>query len=101
MVSSQPEMTFAARVVAVVAATRAGDVVTYGEVALEAGVPGGARAAGRVLATGDEVALPWWRVVAADGRLAPGKEQDQAARLAAEGVDCTGGRVRRPPVEGG
>lgn len=71
------------------------EVVTYGEVASEAGHPGAARAVGRVLATcGD--GLPWWRVVAADGRLVPGHEREHARRLRAEGVavDADGVRPR-------
>ncbi len=83
---------FADAVYAVVASTRPGEVLTYGEVALEAGSPGAARAVGRVLATGDGQ-LPWWRIVTADGRLAPGKEARQAALLGAEGVMCDRGRV--------
>ena len=80
---------------AVIGALRPGDVVAYGEVAAEAGWPGRARAVGRLLA-GSDGSLPWWRVVAASGRLAPGKEADQGARLAAEGVDVDleRGRVR-------
>ena len=72
-----------------------GEVVTYGEVALEAGYPGRARAVGRILSTGDGE-LPWWRVVNASGRLVPGHEDEQARRLAAEGVAVRDGRVRRP-----
>lgn len=75
---------FADRVCAVVAALEPGEVVAYGEVAAQAGFPGAARAVGGVLKRGD--GLPWWRVVAADGRLVPGLEVDQARRLAAEGV---------------
>lgn len=80
---------------AVLRALRPGDVVTYGEVAEEAGWPGRSRAVGRVLATSGG-AYPWWRVVNAAGRLAPGKEDEQARRLAAEGVevDLERGRVR-------
>jgi methylated-DNA-protein-cysteine methyltransferase-like protein len=72
-----------------------GEVVTYGEVAAEAGFPGAARAVGRLLATSDG-AFPWWRVVAADGRLVPGHEAEHERRLAAEGVAVRSGRVRRP-----
>jgi methylated-DNA-protein-cysteine methyltransferase related protein len=75
----------------VVLATRPGEVVTYGEVAVEAGRPGAARAVGRVMAVAS--GLPWWRVVMSDGRLAPGKEADQARRLRAEGVAVRGARV--------
>ena len=84
--------TFAERVHAVVRGLPPGTVASYGEVAEEAGAPGAARAVGRVLARSDGD-LPWWRVVTAAGRLAPHKEQEQARRLAAEGVACRDGRV--------
>jgi methylated-DNA-protein-cysteine methyltransferase related protein len=87
---------FAARVHRVVAAIPAGDVLTYGEVAAEAGAPGAARAVGRVLADAGQ-RLPWWRVVTASGRLVPGLEEEHAARLRAEGVPCRDGRVQRGP----
>jgi methylated-DNA-protein-cysteine methyltransferase related protein len=69
-----------------------GDVVTYGDVAAEAGYPGAARAVGRILATSDGD-LPWWRVVTTTGRLVPGHEIEHARRLRAEGVDVVDGRV--------
>ena len=62
-----------------------GEVVTYGEVALEAGRPGAARSVGTFLA-GSGGAYPWWRVVSASGRLVPGHEAEQASRLRTEGV---------------
>ena len=65
---------------------RPGDVVTYGEVALEAGRPGAARSVGTILA-GSGGEYPWWRVVAASGRLVPGHEAEQARRLRAEGIE--------------
>ncbi|MCU1372693.1 MAG: hypothetical protein JWO77_3887 [Ilumatobacteraceae bacterium] len=71
-----------------------GDVVTYGEVATEAGYPGRSRAVGRILSTSGG-AFPWWRVVNASGRLVPGHEEEQARRLAAEGVALRNGRVPR------
>ncbi|MCU1490643.1 MAG: hypothetical protein JWM85_2048 [Acidimicrobiaceae bacterium] len=74
-----------------VAGIAPGQVATYGEVALEAGAPGAARAVGRILA--GSKGLPWWRVVTASGRLVPGLEADQAARLVAEGVNLRGQRV--------
>lgn len=76
------------------AALGPGDVVTYGEVAEEAGYPGRSRAVGRILAASDG-AYPWWRVVNASGRLVPGHEVEQAARLEAEGVVLHNGRVPR------
>ncbi len=68
-----------------------GEVVAYGEVAAEAGYPGAARAVGNLLRT--VPGLPWWRVVNAAGRLAPGNEKEQAERLRAEGVRVAKGRV--------
>jgi methylated-DNA-protein-cysteine methyltransferase related protein len=74
------------------AGLRPGEVVTYGEVAEEAGYPGRARAVGRFLADsgGDH---PWWRVVTAAGRLVPGHEEEHARRLRAEGVAVRNNRV--------
>ena len=69
-----------------------GEVVSYGEVAEEAGFPGAARAVGNLVRT--TPGLPWWRVVARSGRLAPGHELRQAELLRAEGVTITNGRVR-------
>jgi methylated-DNA-protein-cysteine methyltransferase-like protein len=83
---------FERRVVRVLRGLRPGEVATYGEVAVEAGYPGAARAVGNILATVD--GLPWWRVVNASGRLVPGHEAEQARRLAKEGVAVTGDRVR-------
>jgi methylated-DNA-protein-cysteine methyltransferase related protein len=82
---------FATAVAAVVRDLAPGEVVTYGEVALEAGYPGRARAVGNVLAASD--GLPWWRVVTASGRLVPGAEREHEARLRADGVVLQGGRV--------
>lgn len=86
---------FADDVARVLARLRPGEVVTYGEVAAEAGHPGAARAVGHWLARSDGTA-PWWRVVTSTGRLVPGHEADHARRLRAEGVevDEVTGRVR-------
>ncbi|MFO7778481.1 MAG: MGMT family protein [Nitriliruptoraceae bacterium] len=86
---------FTRRVTEVVAATRAGQLLTYGEVAAEAGHPGAARAVGQVLRRAG-TDLPWWRVVTAGGRLVPGLEEEHAARLAREGISCHDGRVMAP-----
>jgi methylated-DNA-protein-cysteine methyltransferase related protein len=72
---------------------RPGEVVTYGEVAAEAGFPGAARAVGTFLR--DSEGFCWWRVVRADGRLLAGKTAEQSRRLAAEGVMVSDGRVGR------
>lgn len=75
----------------VLAALGPGDVITYGEVATEAGYPGAARAVGNLLRRGE--GMPWWRVVTSTGRLVPGAEQRQAELLRAEGVAVQRGRV--------
>jgi methylated-DNA-protein-cysteine methyltransferase-like protein len=93
MAATSPDYTdFEQAVAGVLEGLRPGDVIAYGEVAAEAGYPGRARAVGTFLSNhGDGFA--WWRVVNASGRLAPGKEADQARRLRAEGVEVRGTRV--------
>ncbi|MFV0258011.1 MAG: MGMT family protein [Acidimicrobiales bacterium] len=94
MVPERPddrESRFGEAVARVVRATEPGELVTYGEVAAEAGYPGAARAVGTVLGRLDEV--PWWRVVTATGRLIPHDPDRHARLLAAEGVRCRDGRV--------
>ena len=81
-----------------------GDVVTYGEVAAEAGHPGAARAVGSLLRRASGGTFPWWRVVAAGGRLLTGHEVEQTRRLQAEGIEIrdgriVGGAVPSPPGE--
>jgi methylated-DNA-protein-cysteine methyltransferase-like protein len=76
---------FERRVLRVLRSLAPGEVVTYGEVAAEAGFPKAARAVGNYLRMTDQD-VPWWRVVTADGRLVPGLELDHARRLRAEGV---------------
>ena len=90
---------FEERVIAALHDLDEGEVVSYGEVARRSGAPGAARAVGTILRiTGEPV--PWWRVVNAAGRLAPGLESDQAQRLRAEGVSVSGGRVARATRDG-
>ncbi len=84
-------------IVDVIRALREGEVVTYGDIAADAGYPKLSRLVGRILATTDEE-LPWWRVVNSVGRLVPGHEREQTALLKAEGVTVADGRVRRARV---
>ena len=82
---------FTEAVIRVLETLRPGEVIAYGEVAVEAGYPGAARAVGNVLRR--TPGLPWWRVVNSAGRLAPGNETRQAELLRAEGVTVRNGRV--------
>jgi len=68
----------------VIAALRPGEVMTYAEVAAEAGRPGAAQAVGNVLRTVE--GLPWWRVVPSSGRLYCTHAPTQRPLLEAEGV---------------
>jgi len=82
------------RILDVIRSLREGEVVSYGDIAADAGYPKQSRLVGRLLATVEE-ALPWWRVVNSAGRLVPGNEREHAALLRAEGVEVSDGRVRR------
>ena len=68
-----------------IASLAPGEVVSYGDVAHDAGRPGAARAVGALLASTD-VELPWWRVVRGDGRIvtdnpaAPGRAAARRGR---------------------
>ena len=83
---------FEAAVAEVLDRLEPGDVVTYGEVAAEAGYPGAARAVGTFLADHGD-GYPWWRVVTSTGRLVPGHEAEHARRLREEGVEVAGRRI--------
>jgi methylated-DNA-protein-cysteine methyltransferase-like protein len=82
---------------AVIASLAPGEVVSYGDVAHDAGRPGAARAVGAFLAS-THSELPWWRVVRGDGRIVTGNAARQAALLRAEGVVVRDGRVVVAPV---
>ena len=82
---------------AVVSQIPTGRVATYGDIARMAGIPGGARQAGRAMRfCPPELALPWHRVVAAGGRIALSGEhgREQRRRLERENVPFAGARVR-------
>lgn len=83
------------RILDVIRALRPGEVVSYGDIAADAGVGRQSRLVGWLLATADDDSLPWWRVVNSAGRLVPGLEAEQAALLRGEGVVVDGARVRR------
>src|SRR5690606_40619560 len=85
---------FQRAVVEVVRGLGAGDVVTYAEVALEAGRPGSAQAVANVLRR--VPGLPWWRVIPSSGRLYRTHAPTQAPLLRAEGVEIDEDRHVHP-----
>jgi methylated-DNA-protein-cysteine methyltransferase-like protein len=80
-----------AAIATVLSDLKKGDVVTYGEVAEEAGYPRCARSVGNFLK--QNAGFPWWRVVNSKGRLAPGHEARQERLLRQEGVIVKRGHV--------
>ncbi len=86
---------FSQRVRAVLLALEPGEVLTYGEVAAEAGSPGAARAVGNWLRGAEGV--PWHRVVGAGDRIVSRCAAEQARLLRGEGlrVDAAGRVTRR------
>lgn len=79
-------------VLEVITSLERGEVVTYGEVADQAGFPGAARAVGTVLRNCDGD-IPWWRVVGAGGLIRTPAREKQADRLRSEGILIVSGRV--------
>lgn len=86
------------RVWQVLSQVPAGKVVSYGQLAEMAGLPGAARWVGstlRKLPRGSP--LPWHRVITSQGRIALPENSDAARRqrelLALEGVIITGNKV--------
>ena len=85
---------FETSALAVLRSLEIGEVVTYGEVAEQAGFPGAARAVGNLLRKTSED-VPWWRVVAASGHLRCRNLAEQSQRLRDEGISVVDNRVRR------
>jgi len=86
-----------ARILATVRAIPRGRVASYGQVAANAGLKGRARLVGYALRTGDGRALPWHRVLRANGASAfpegSAGRVEQCRRLEREGVHVPRGRV--------
>ena len=80
-------------VIEVIASLEPGDVVTYGEVAAEAGYPGAARAVGTLLRKTTED-IPWWRVVGSGGYLRTPDQYRQAQKLTDDGILVVNNRVK-------
>ena len=68
-----------------------GRVGSYGDIAAQVG-RGGPRQVGQVMSRYGS-AVPWWRVVRADGRPATGHEQEALQHLRGEDVALVGDRV--------
>lgn len=79
---------YAERVLDVTELIPSGRVMTYGDVAEWLG-EGGPRQVGRVMSLYGS-AVPWWRVVRADGLLLPGHELEALGRYQAEGTPLKG-----------
>ncbi|GAA2650233.1 MGMT family protein [Streptomyces vastus] len=75
---------YAERVLEVAELIPPGRVMTYGDVAEWLG-EGGPRQVGRVMALYGG-AVPWWRVIRADGVLLPGQELEALGHYQAEGT---------------
>jgi len=92
----KPVRHFQARVRSAVRRIPSGRVATYGDVAAAAGRPRAARAVGNIMRNCHDATIPCHRVIAAGGKLGGyGKDEfSKRARLLAEGVVVTGGRVR-------
>lgn len=89
-----PDASFLDRVCAAVKRVPKGRVASYGLIGEVAGFPRAARHVGRVMRMC--AGVPWWRVIAADGRIViqnPEWRAEQYARLEAEGVPVVEGRV--------
>jgi methylated-DNA-protein-cysteine methyltransferase-like protein len=70
----------------------AGKVITYGQLASLAGLPGAARLAGTLLCgLPENTELPWHRVINAQGKISLPEDssgyQEQKRRLEAEGIE--------------
>ncbi len=74
---------FARKVRRIVLSIPRGTTLSYGEIALRAGKPQGARAVVQALHSLDDV--PWWRVCRKGGKLAPAVAFEQEQLLRQEG----------------
>lgn len=76
----------------------AGKVITYGQLAALAGLPGAARLAGTVLCgLPENTELPWHRVINAQGKISLPNDsaayKKQWQRLQGEGVEMKNGKI--------
>ena len=90
-----PPRDFRSKVLHAVRRIPKGRVATYGDVAAAAGRPRAHRAVGNIMRTCRDSTVPCHRVIAAGGKLGGygGDLFTKRARLLAEGVMVTGGRI--------
>ena len=86
------------RIMEQILAVPKGRVCSYGDIALKAGLPNGARQTVRVLhSMSEKYNLPWHRIIRSDGSIALGEGEGrelQIRLLRAEGVEVSAaGRV--------
>src|SRR5579875_744833 len=94
MTRAEPIDDFAARVLDVVESIPPGRVMSYGDIAGYLRRGPGPRQVGRVMSAYGG-AVPWWRVIHADGTPAPGHDLAALAHYLAEGTPL---RSAGPPV---
>lgn len=75
-----------------------GKVITYGQLAMRAGLPGAARLAGSILrGLPEHTELPWHRVINAQGKISLPAESAaykmQIQRLTAEGIQINNRKI--------
>ena len=76
----------------------AGNVITYGQLASLAGLPGAARLIGTTLCgLPEHTELPWHRVINAQGKISLPEDSpahtEQKKRLEAEGINFTNNKI--------
>ncbi len=90
-------MTISERIIAVILSIPKGQVMSYGQVALLAGLPNGARTVARILhSSSRKHNLPWWRLVRSNGEIALPMDAGGALQkelLSKEGVVFRSARV--------
>ena len=101
--SKEPDATggVKAQIIAVIRSLREGEVVTYGDIAHDAGFLKMSRLVGHVLGPTVDDDLPWWRVVNSVGRLVPGHERGTALLAQGRRAVCewSGPRGQVRPVQ--
>ena len=83
---------FSRKVIEIVRAVPRGKVVSYGQVAVYAGVPRAARGVGWILRQAKDRSIPWWRVINNKGFISikgnwEHEAEEQRELLRSEGIE--------------